>query len=357
MNAKARVCADCEIGAENRHETPNGGELDRRGFLRAAGAGAALATFGALPKIVVAADAPDKPTPENLVKSLYDALGDNQRKEVCFAWDHVTKDEGLLRTRVSNNWQITQHDVIGDFYNKEQKEIIRAIFEGIYNPDWIKRIDQQLSDDAGGYGMGQGIAIFGKPGDDKFEFVMTGRHMTIRCDGNSTEHMAFGGPIFYGHAARGFDEDAGHEGNVFWHQALAANKVFGMLDGKQRKAALLPSLPSENAVSFQGAKGEFPGVPLAELSSDQTAEVQRVLTLLLEPYRKADQEEVARCLQAQGGLEKCSLAFYKDEDIGDDGVWDCWRLEGPAFVWYFRGSPHVHVWVNISDDPSVATNA
>ena len=27
--------------------------------------------------------------------------------------------------------------------------------------------------------------------------------------------------------------------------------------------------------------------------------------------------------------------------------------EGPLFVWHFRGTPHIHVWVNIADDPSV----
>ena len=52
-----------------------------------------------------------------------------------------------------------------------------------------------------------------------------------------------------------------------------------------------------------------------------------------------------------------SLAFYRDGDIGNDQVWDCWRLEGPSFVWYFRGSPHVHVWVNIAADPSVKLNS
>ena len=40
------------------------------------------------------------------------------------------------------------------------------------------------------------------------------------------------------------------------------------------------------------------------------------------------------------------------EDIGDDRVWDNWRLEGPSFVWHFRGSPHVHVWVNVADSAS-----
>ena len=57
---------------------------------------------------------------------------------------------------------------------------------------------------------------------------------------------------------------------------------------------------------------------------------------------------------AQGGLDDCHLAFYKEGDLGDDGVWDNWRLEGPSFVWYFRGKPHVHVWVNVADDPTEA---
>ena len=41
------------------------------------------------------------------------------------------------------------------------------------------------------------------------------------------------------------------------------------------------------------------------------------------------------------------LAFYKNEDVGNDGVWDNWQLEGPSMIWYFRGDPHVHTWVNI----------
>ena len=56
-------------------------------------------------------------------------------------------------------------------------------------------------------------------------------------------------------------------------------------------------------------------------------------------------------------LFECALTFYKDGDIGDDGEWDNWRLEGPAFVWYFRGTPHVHIWINVADEPSVPLNA
>ena len=78
---------------------------------------------------------------------------------------------------------------------------------------------------------------------------------------------------------------------------------------------------------------------------------------LIEPYRQTDQDEVIKCLKAQGGLKKCNLSFYTDYDIGDDKVWDNWRLEGPSFVWHFRGSPHVHVWVNVADSSKVKTNA
>jgi hypothetical protein len=41
------------------------------------------------------------------------------------------------------------------------------------------------------------------------------------------------------------------------------------------------------------------------------------------------------------------MSFYKNLDVGNDGIWDVWQLESPAMVWYFRGSPHVHTWVNI----------
>ena len=93
------------------------------------------------------------------------------------------------------------------------------------------------------------------------------------------------------------------------------------------------------------------------MSSDQKDEMRRVLACLLEPYRQEDRDDALACLTRQGGLDRCSLAFYRDGDLGDDGEWDNWRLEGPSFVWYYRGEPHVHVWVNVADDPSVALNA
>jgi len=339
-------------------------EVNRRNFLKtSAVAAAALSGVSALPNWAVAKDAAEttakaaKSSPESLVKVLYESFTPKQKEQLCFEWDHQDKKRGLLRTFVANNWQITEPSLNDEYFTKDQRKIVRDIFQGIINPEWVKRIDKQLEDDAGGFGNEQSIAIFGKPGDGKFEFVMTGRHMTLRCDGNSADHVAFGGPIFYGHAANGFNEDATHKGNVYWPQAQAANKIFTLLDSKQQAEALVDKLPREQAVAFQGAKAKLPGIAVSELSKDTQGEVQKLLGMLLEMYRKSDQDEAMQCITKQGGLEKCSLAFYKQGDIGNDKVWDNWRLEGPSFVWHFRGSPHVHVWVNVADSADVKTNA
>jgi hypothetical protein len=332
-------------------------ELDRRHFIKVAGA---TVTAAALPNLGRAAETA-KAAPETLVKKFYESLSDTQKKEVAFAWDHQDSRLGLLRTRISNNWQITKPEIRSDFYNKDQQEMLRAIYEGLFQPDWVKQIDKQLQDDTEGrpWGSAQSIALFGAPGD-KFELVMTGRHLTVRVDGNSIDSMAFGGPVFHGHQASqttGLNEKVGHPGNIWWPQALEANKVFEMLDGKQREKALAAQLPAEQSVGFRGKDGKFPGIAVSELSADQKSQLQKTIKLVFEPYRNADQEEVRECLQKQGGLDACSLAFYAQGDIGDDGVWDNWRLEGPSFVFYFRGSPHVHMWINIGSDPSVKLNA
>lgn len=343
MTRRTHACPDCES------------DFSRRQFLQAAGAGVVAVAAGGLRPTWAEESA--KPAPETTVKALFDSLNEKQRSEVCFDWDYTDANRGLLRTRVSNNWHITKPVINSDFFTADQKQLVRSIFEGIIQPDWHAKIDQQLKDDAGGFGNQQNIAIFGKPGSDKFEFVMTGRHMTIRCDGNSADHVAFGGPIFYGHAAQGFNEKPDHPGNVFWEQALMANQVYEMLDGKQRELAAVAKSPNEGAVGFRGADGQRPGIPVSELSADQTGLVEKVLAKLIEPYRQSDRDEVTKCLKAQGGLEKCSLAFYTDNDLGADSIWDNWRLEGPSFVWYFRGAPHVHVWVHVADSPEVKLNA
>jgi hypothetical protein len=162
------------------------------------------------------------------------------------------------------------------------------------------------------------------------------------------EGTAFGGPIFYGHAAEGFNEKPTHPGNIYWYQAKRANEVFQMLDGKQRGMALLGTARKEQGtatVKLTG-KDELPGISVSALSDDQKELVRKVMADVLAPFRQSDATEALNLIE-QNGFDKLHMSFYKNQDIGNDGVWDVWQIEGPAMLWYFRGAPHVHTWVNV----------
>jgi len=322
-------CPDCREG------------VSRREFVKAVSGAAALAAGGLLSPLGArraVAGPSSKAAAETTVKRLYDSLKDDQKKAICFPFDHP------LRTRINANWAITKPS-IEDGFNKDQQALITEIFKGVTSPDGYQRFLKQMEDDQGGFGTYH-IAIFGEPGTGKFEWEMTGRHLTIRADGDSVEGAAFGGPIIYGHGAG--DSQKGLPGNVFYYQTKKANEVFQALEGKQREKALLPKAPPEARVAVQGEKGKFPGIALADLSSDQKALVEQVVRVLLSPYRNEDIEEAVAVMKDGGGLDALRMSFYESDDVGGDHEWDIWRLEGPTFVWHFRGAPHVHAYVNIA---------
>jgi hypothetical protein len=181
--------------------------------------------------------------------------------------------------------------------------------------------------------------------------VLTGRHDTLRADGNSVEGVAFGGPIFYGHAADGhFNEDAKHTNNVWWYQGEQANKIYQTLDDKQKPEALLAKADPDEAetIRLKGDKLAHRGLAIRGLDSQQKVMVSQLVDMMLRPFRECDAAEVRACLEASGGVDALRMTFSKEGDIGNDGVWDIWKLEGPAFSWFFRGSPHVHTWLNVA---------
>ena len=316
--------------------------MERRKFLRA-GAGVVAGVVSGMAGLAPWARAAEPVRSETLVGQLYGSLSDVQRAAVCFGFD----DE--RRTRVENNWQIVPQTV-GGFFDGDQQALIGEIFRGLHSPEYAEKVLAQVVQDSGKAGFGSSsVALFGVPGSGKFEFVLTGRHCTRRCDGDSVAGVAFGGPIFYGHAAKGFKEGAEHEGNAYWYQAKRANGVFQMLDGKQREQALMERGREEDGlgtVKLTGKKRGLAGIRVGDLSKDQQGEVQAVLRDLLAPFRSGDADEAMRMILGSG-TEHLHMAFSKSEDIGNDGVWDVWQIEGPDMVWYFRGSPHVHVWANI----------
>ena len=316
--------------------TPGRDGVDRRAFLKTA-AGAAL--LGASSSLLLpsrkslAAPSPQSAA-ETAVGRFYHSLSEAQRAKVAFPFEHD------LRQKINANWHITEPTIGDEFYSNDQRQMIDEIVKNVMSPEGYEQVKRQTEADDGGMGA-YSVAVFGEPGSGKFQWELTGRHLTMRADGDSVDRAAFGGPIIYGHG----EEDI--KANLYYYQTKQVNEVFGALDAKQMELALLQKAPSESAVQIQGAGKAYPGLAVSELSSDQRELVEKSLKVLLAPYRGEDVDEVMSILKANGGLEQLHLAFYRDEDLDNDKVWDIWRVEGPAFVWHFRGAPHVHAYINI----------
>jgi len=290
---------------------------------------------------------------EALAVSLHASLSEAQRSEICLEWDYQDAKRGLVRRFIANHWQVTRPVIAGNFFTAHQRALITRIFRRLLDPAWQDTFLKQLSDDTGGHewGKDQSIAFFGDPRSGRWQFVLTGRHLTLRT--GSKQSQVFGGPILYGHAASGFWEKPGHPKNVFWTQAKAASKLHEMFDATQRKMAEVERLPHEYEIGFDTAAV---GLPARLLSRVQKQQLNAVLHSLMAPFRAVDRARIADCVARQGGLDALTVAFGHANRISAPD-WDDWRLQGPSFVWHWQGSPHVHVWANVGDDPSEPVNA
>jgi hypothetical protein len=323
MSKPSSLCQDCQ-------------PVRRRDFLRLAAGTAAVSavssSFWTLPG-AYAAPSPSSAA-ETAVGRFYNSLSPDQKKTICFGF------QDPLRKKINANWHITKPTIGTDFYTAEQRQMISEIVQNVTSKDGYERLKKQMDDDSGGIGD-YSVAVFGEPGTASFEWELTGRHLTLRADGNTVDGAAFGGPIIYGHG------EENPKQNLFFYQTQQVNEVFKGLDASQAKRALVPTAPNEAAVALQGESGKFPGVSISELSADQKQLVEKTLHVLLAPYRQEDADEAMEIVKSTGGIEKLHMAFYQNGDLGDDKVWDIWRVEGPAFVWHFRGAPHVHAYINI----------
>lgn len=321
MQRSPQSCPDCK-------------SLDRRLFLKAAGA--ATVAGVAMPMLVGQAGLFAAPTPkstaETAVGRFFASLSAEQKKTICLPFDHEK------RTKISANWHVTDPR-IGSYFSKDQQGIISEIIRGVTSEEGYERLKKQMDEDAGGLDEFS-VAMFGEPGSP-FEWELTGRHLTLRADGNSVDKAAFGGPIIYGHG------EETPKDNIYHYQTKQVHEVFKALDAKQADKALVAKAPAEAAVALQGEKGTFPGIAVSELSGDQKQLVTKTVQMLLAPYRQEDVDEAMEILKAAGGLDKLHMAFYQQGDLQNDKVWDIWRVEGPSFVWHFRGAPHVHAYINI----------
>lgn len=334
------ACPECEHGPDTQP-----GLLGRRDFLRA---GVAAVAAGALTPLhrARAARAEKQAAAEALVFELFGTMDSGQRKKLILPWDHKNGAQPLPARLMTANGAVGK-SVIGLEYNKKQVEILDKIFRSISNGEQgYKQLSRNGKFDNSGDFESIGAVIYGEPAPGKkFSLVFCGHHLTVRCDGNSEEATAFGGPLYYGHSPSGYAST-----NVFNAQTKVATEVFASLNEKQRAAAVKPGKwkDEHGTIKAPAKNARVPGLNFAEMSSDQKELVEKVMKQLVSPYRKEDGDEVMAIIKANGGMEKICFAFYQEGTRTAKEPWTYWRLEGPGFVWSFRALPHIHTFVNIS---------
>jgi hypothetical protein len=342
---------------DSAHPAPGDRAFSRRAFLRHStllAAGGALAiqaqdTSTSLKPADTAKPTDAKPAPPiaafpaPLMKELFDSLDSAQKTVLCLPLNHPE------RFRVGANWAINDQKI--DDLQPAQRELVTKLFHSLCSPEGKAMFEKQMADDDKGLGRYH-IAFFGTPADADFEFLLTGRHATFRANANLTDGIPFGGPIVYGHSPHGFNEKADHPDNVFWYQGKRANELFTALTDDQKKAALLDKAPREEDIKLD-PRESYRGQKLGALAPDAMALAEKLLADLLLPYAESARAEVRAALETNGGLGALHLSCFrlghdgKPADIGKDQVWDIFRVEGPGFVWHFRGAPHVHGWLHV----------
>ncbi|QDV36502.1 DUF3500 domain-containing protein [Tautonia plasticadhaerens] len=325
--------------------TPRDGRPTRRAFVRAVGASGLGAA--AMPRIGVPSTGtrpesrgrsggvvPMSPEPaDSAVARLFGTLTTDQREAICFPHDHP------LRSRVEHNWAIVG-PTIGDLEGA-QRELCREILRGITSEDGFDRFMRQMGDDSGGF-EAYHVALFGTPGTvTPFEWVLTGRHVTLRADGDRSGGWPFGGPIFYGHAPAPVVEVGGRSRNVWWDQAERADALFRSLDGDRRARALAESPLAP------GPGGER-GIRVGDLDGRQKRMVLGLIGAMLSPFSEASRAGVLALLDSAGGIDPLRLTDYGGGGAAGGRIRDVWKVEGPAFSWHFHGTPHVHAWVDFA---------
>lgn len=331
-------CPECETGMP----------IGRRDFLRVAGATAAVAAAGLTPlQKARAARAEKQAQAEAMIFELYKTLSADQKAKLTRPFDHKPTAADKVTSRLATGNAAVNKLMIGTEYDKKQVELLGRVFRAIANGEQgYKELSRNGRFDNSGDFESISAIIYGEPAEGKkFSLVFTGHHLTVRCDGNSEDSTAFGGPLYYGHSPSGYATT-----NVFHHQTRAATELFDALDASAKKEAIkLGKWKDEhNGVPVPKRGESVPGLCYKDMSKGQKAATEALMKELVAPYRQEDGDEVMELIKATGGMEKLSMAFYQEGKTSDKEPWTYWRLEGPGFVWSFRALPHIHTFVHVT---------
>ncbi len=277
----------------------------------------------------------------SLATELYDSFDDATRNQVCVAYDHPLRQYhnrgvGLGGVAIGlSNFSWSQLEVLNRLFYSGLSEEGRGILPG-----------QQFLQFLGVRTLR--LLMAGDPRAPHFQVVLSGPHMNLRLGGESREGVAFGGPIVYGDQHG--DSRQGLPGNVYQYQFHQGQELFDGLSPEQKKRALLAKAPIQTQIELLGDGGHFPGIPVKELSTKNKQYAETLVRDILKVYAREDVAYAWKCLEKNGGVESLHLSYYADGEVDGSGHYQIFRLEGPSAVFYFRGFPHVHAFINVGMD-------
>jgi hypothetical protein len=275
-----------------------------------------------------------------LARRLYTSLDAAQRADTCVSYDHP-----LRQYHNRGVWGGGREVFPG--FSREQRGILTDLMHAGLSEEGRRRLPQE--DVTRWVGVnGMRVLICGDPTSPPYQVILSGVHLNLRLGGKSAEGAAFGGPQVYGDQ-RG-DERVGLPGNVYRDQFLIGQRLLRSLDDGRRKHAVLEEAPVQTQIELQGRHGSFQGIPVAELTSESKAVTRELVERILSTYEPGDVAFARECLVANGGLDALSLSYYQHGQDGNIPEAQVFRLEGPAAVFYFRGYPHVHAFLNVAMD-------
>jgi hypothetical protein len=324
--------------------------MNRREFLKAmgltssllatgCGADLVLNTSGAIPNIKVSAD-------DSLSMQLYKSLSQRQKETVCLpALD-------LSRYFISDQWYVLPQHRIHNTFNRDQQELIQAIFDSLHSVGHRDAVAKHMiKDQYKNPALSPSVAFYSTPEDADLEFIFTGHHVTRRSNVHSIEGQGFGRrPVFYGTFVGDFNESKGHPGNPYWYQGKIFNSFFKELSGAEQAKVLVASEPRSEIDRLVIVKknSNWPGLACAELSQAHKKLLLDSMTQMLAIFRPSDVKVTMDAIVKNNMIDELYLSCYPDKyDIGQDKVWDTWQIEGPRMVWYFRGQPHIHCYFHL----------
>jgi len=275
-----------------------------------------------------------------LARRLYTSLDFDQRADACVEYDHP-----MRQYHNRGVWGGGRSILMG--FDRKQRQILTDLLYSGLSSEGRERIPREYFTRWPGV-HSMRVLICGDPTSPPYQIILTGAHVNLRLGGKSREGAAFGGPQVYGD--QNGNNRAGLPGNLYRDQFLAAQRLLRSLDDGRKKQALIAEAPVQTQIELQGRNGSFPGIPVAELPSEGKSMARELVQRICSTYAPDDVAYARQCLDANGGSDGLFLSYYQHGEDGDIPEAQVFRLEGPAAVFYFRGHPHVHAFINVAMD-------